>query len=44
VWDDINVKMCNMRSHSTTSAVEKVFEDHEAKLGEYVRRLACVQG
>jgi len=44
VWDDIANKMHRMRSHSATSAVEKVFEDHEAKLGEYVRRLGPMQG
>ena len=43
VWDDINVKMCRLRSHSETSAVEKVFEDYEGKLGQYVANLHCVE-
>ena len=44
VWADIDVKMSRMRSSSATSAVEKVFEDHEEKLGQYVERLGCVEG
>ena len=44
VWDDISAKMSRMRSASPTAAVEKVFEDHEQKLAEYVERLACAEG
>jgi hypothetical protein len=33
-----------MQSSSATSAVEKVFEDHEEKLGQYVQHLDCVEG
>ena len=44
VWADIDVKMSRMQSSSATSAVEKVFEDHEEKLGQYVERLGCVEG
>jgi len=44
VWDDIDVKMSRLRSSSATSAVEKVFEDNEEKLGQFVERLKCVEG
>ncbi len=44
VWADIDVKMSRMRSRSETSAVEKVFEDHEEKLGQFVEQLSCVEG
>jgi hypothetical protein len=44
VWDDIELKMSRLKSSSATSAVEKVFEDHEEKLGKYVEQLKCVEG
>ena len=44
VWADIDAKMDRMQSSSATSAVEKVFEDHEEKLGQYVEQLGCVEG
>ena len=44
VWADIDAKMDRMQSNSATSAVEKVFEDHEEKLGKYVEQLHCVDG
>ena len=44
VWDDIASKMDSLESSSATSAVEKVFEDHEETLGKYVERLDCVEG
>ncbi len=43
VWADIDVKMCRMGSQSETAAVEKVFEDNEHKLGQYVEHLQCVE-
>jgi hypothetical protein len=33
-----------MGSRSDTEAVDQVFQDHEVKLGEYVKQLACVKG
>lgn len=44
VWDDIKMKMDSLGSRSATAAVEKVFEDHETRLGNYVKRLRCVDG
>lgn len=44
VWADIDLKMSSLRSESATSAVEKVFEDHEEKLGQFVEQLDCVEG
>lgn len=44
VWADIDLKMSRLQSRSDTSAVEKVFEDHEEKLGQYVEHLKCVEG
>ncbi len=44
VWADIDLKMSRMQSRSATAAVEKVFEDHEEKLGQYVEQLDCVEG
>lgn len=43
VWADIDEKMSRLKSNSATSAVEKVFEDHETKLAQYVDRLECVE-
>ena len=43
VWGDIDIKMRRLDGHSATSAVEKVFADHEEKLGQYVARLGCVE-
>ncbi|MFC1777447.1 ARPP-1 family domain-containing protein [Pseudomonadota bacterium] len=43
VWADIDLKMSRLQSSSATSAVEKVFEDNEDKLSQYVARLHCVE-
>ena len=44
LWDDIAAKMCRMGSHSGTGAMERVFEDHEDALGQYVDRLGVISG
>ena len=44
VWSDIDAKLSRMRSHSHTSAVEQVYQDHEESLGKYVEQLSCVEG
>ena len=44
VWNDIADKMSRFSSHSATSAVEKVFEDNETTLHDYVKYLHCVDG
>ena len=44
VWDDIAGKLGRMRSHSATSAVEQVYQDHEEKLAQFVAHLKCVDG
>ena len=44
VWEDIDLKMSRLQSQSDTSAVEKVFEDHEKVLDQFVEQLACVEG
>ena len=44
VWSDIDAKLSSMSSRSDTSAVEKVFEDHEDHLGDFVQHLHCVPG
>ena len=44
VWDDISGKLGSMRSHSATSAVEQVYQDHEEKLAQFVAHLGCVDG
>ncbi len=43
VWADIDDKLSRMRSHSSTSAVEQVFKDHEEVLAGYVAQLSCVE-
>ena len=44
VWSDISGKMGRMHSHSDTSAVEQVYQDHEEKLAQFVAQLKCVEG
>ncbi len=44
VWADIDAKLGRMRSHSHTSAVEQVYQDHEDKLVRFVAQLKCVAG
>ena len=44
VWSDISGKLGRMRSHSATSAVEQVYQDHEEKLSQFVSQLKCVEG
>lgn len=44
VWSDISDKMGSMHSHSPTSAVEQVYQDHEQRLAQFVAQLNCVEG
>ena len=44
VWSDISAKLGSMHSHSPTSAVEQVYQDHEEKLAQFVAHLKCVEG
>jgi hypothetical protein len=44
VWSDISEKLSSMHSHSPTSAVEQVYQDHEEKLAQFVERLKCIEG
>jgi len=44
VWSDISAKLGRMESYSATSAVEKVYQDHEEKLAQFVAQLKCVDG
>jgi hypothetical protein len=44
VWSDISAKLSSMQSHSPTSAVEQVYQDHEEKLAQFVEKLKCIEG
>ena len=44
VWDDINIKMSRMGSHSQTSAQEKMYQDHSGKLDDYVKAFGGLSG
>ncbi len=44
VWSDLDEKFCRLAADSPTSAMSDIFEQHSAKLEEYVRSFAPAEG
>ena len=43
VWDQISLKAKRMKSHSRTSAMGDIFEDHRGRLSDYVKAFTAIE-